>query len=68
MFVSYQSYALDCSFVFLDKIIFRFSFPIGVSQGFIPSRKFDLMDPTADALGILSFTYLSYLSRKKSKH
>ncbi|ABV34778.1 conserved hypothetical protein [Shewanella sediminis HAW-EB3] len=35
-----------------------------ISQGFIPSRTFDLMDLTADALGILSFTYVTYLSSK----
>lgn len=33
-----------------------------VSQGFIPSRTFDVMDLTADALGILGFTCFTYLS------
>ncbi|RTR38326.1 trypsin [Shewanella canadensis] len=36
-----------------------------ISQKFIPNRTFDLMDLTADALGILSFTYFSFLSSKK---
>lgn len=46
-------------------IVSIFVFTEEISQGFIPSRTFDLMDLTADALGILSFTYLSYLSGKK---
>ncbi|WP_394147974.1 VanZ family protein [Shewanella atlantica] len=37
-----------------------------ISQGFIPSRTFDTMDLTADALGILGFTYLSHLISRKS--
>jgi len=36
-----------------------------ISQAFIPSRTFDIMDLSADALGILSFTYVTYLSSKK---
>lgn len=38
-----------------------------ISQRFIPSRTFDLMDLTAGALGSLSFTYFSYLSVAGSK-
>lgn len=32
-----------------------------LSQGFLPNRTLDIMDLIADALGILTFTYISYL-------
>ncbi len=38
-----------------------------ISQRFIPSRTFDLMDLTADALGILSFTCLNYLNSRQDQ-
>jgi VanZ family protein len=38
-----------------------------ISQGFIPSRTLDIFDLMADSVGIIGFTYISYLLQKTYK-
>ncbi|MGX9463280.1 VanZ family protein [Shewanella sp. A14] len=35
-----------------------------ISQGFIPSRTLDIIDLVADAVGIILFSYFSYLTQR----